>query len=67
MRINATFSDILVIFSLIGGGNRNTWRKPPDLFKSVLWQLSNIVGGRRGCDRIVVGFTPTCEISAYHH
>jgi len=23
--------------------------------------------GRRGRDRIVVGFTPTCAISAYHH
>jgi len=25
------------------------------------------LGGRRGCDRIVVGFTTTCAISAYHH
>jgi len=23
--------------------------------------------GRRGCDRMVVGFTTTCAISAYHH
>ena len=23
--------------------------------------------GRRGGDRIVVGFTTTCAISAYHH
>jgi hypothetical protein len=24
-------------------------------------------GGRRGRDRMVVGFTTTCAISAYHH
>jgi len=24
-------------------------------------------GGRRGRDCLVVGFTTTCEISAYHH
>ena len=23
--------------------------------------------GRHGCDRMVVGFKTTCEISAYHH
>ena len=26
-----------------------------------------IARGRRGCDRMVVGFTTTCAISAYHH
>jgi hypothetical protein len=25
------------------------------------------LGGRRGRDRMVVGFTTTCAISAYHH
>jgi len=25
------------------------------------------VGGRRGRDRMVVGFTTTCAINAYHH
>jgi len=25
------------------------------------------VWGRRGLDRVVVGFTTTCAISAYHH
>jgi len=25
------------------------------------------VGGHRGRDRMVVGFTTTCAISAYHH
>jgi len=30
--------------------------------------ISNaLVGGRRGRDRMVVGFTITCAISAYHH
>jgi len=28
---------------------------------------SNNVGGRRGRDHMVVGFTTTCAISAYHH
>jgi hypothetical protein len=27
----------------------------------------NGVRGRRGCDRMIVGFTTTCAISAYHH
>jgi hypothetical protein len=26
-----------------------------------------VTGGRRGCDRMVVGFTATYAISAYHH
>ena len=26
----------------------------------------NEAGGRRGCDRMVVGFTTTCAIGAYH-
>jgi len=25
------------------------------------------MGGRHGRDRMVVGFTTTCTISAYHH
>jgi len=33
------------------------------------WNKKNIFqqGGRRGRDRMVVGFTTTCAISAYHH
>jgi len=27
----------------------------------------NITRGHRGPDRMVVGFTTTCAISAYHH
>ena len=23
--------------------------------------------GRRGCDHMLVGFTTTCAVSAYHH
>jgi len=29
--------------------------------------LSTVYWGRRGCDRMVVGFTTTCVINAYHH
>ena len=29
--------------------------------------LSTVNGGRHGCDRMVVGFTTTCVISACHH
>jgi len=25
------------------------------------------LGGSRGCDRMVIRFTTTCAISAYHH
>jgi len=32
-----------------------------------LFSPSNGTRGRRGRDRIVVGFTTTCAISAYHH
>jgi hypothetical protein len=27
----------------------------------------NSLRGHHGCDRLVVGFTTTCAISAYHH
>ena len=29
--------------------------------------ILNVYWGRRGRDHIVVGFTPTCAISAYHN
>ena len=29
--------------------------------------ISNNIRGRRGRDRMVVGFTTTCAISVYHH
>jgi hypothetical protein len=31
------------------------------------WNAYNILQGRRGRDRMVVGFTTTYAISAYHH
>ena len=38
---------------------------------TVFWQVDHIIkkstGGRRGCDRIIVGFTTTYVIGAYHH
>ena len=33
---------------------------------SITWtSTQNLIRGRRGCDRMVVGFT--CAISTYHH
>jgi len=29
--------------------------------------FNNYIKGRRGRDRMIVGFTNTCAISAYHH
>jgi len=31
------------------------------------WLSRSSSGGRRGRDRMVVGFATTCAISAYHH
>jgi hypothetical protein len=33
----------------------------------LLWATPKVDGGRRGRDRMVVGFTTTYAISAYHH
>ena len=32
-----------------------------------VWHLTNLTRGCRGCDHMVVGFTTTCAIGAYHH
>jgi len=37
------------------------------LLPQVKLEMIDWFGGRRGRDRIVVGFTTTCAISAYHH
>ena len=38
------------------------------LFGFVVWCCSSVVSwGRRGCDRMVVGFITTYAIGAYHH
>jgi hypothetical protein len=34
---------------------------------SINYKCYSQTGGRRGCDRMVVGFTTTCAISTYHH
>jgi hypothetical protein len=34
---------------------------------SYLTREFHIITGRRGCDRMVVGFTTTYAISVYHH
>jgi hypothetical protein len=31
------------------------------------WRMLNLTGDHRGCDRMVVGFTTTSAIIAYHH
>jgi hypothetical protein len=46
-----------------GGGNR---RKPPTCLSIALCAFKN-TRGRRGHDRMVVGFTTICAISDYHH
>ena len=33
----------------------------------LLLQIVYDCGGHRGCDRLVIGFTTTYAISAYHH
>jgi len=39
------------------------------LLNTLLWSnlSSDMTGGRRGRDRMVIGFTTTYAISAYHH
>jgi hypothetical protein len=38
------------------------------VFRHVVFYITRkgLIGGRRGRDRMVVGFTTTCAISAYH-
>ena len=37
------------------------------MYHCFLLLISNAFRGRRGRDLMVVGFTTTCAISAYHH
>jgi hypothetical protein len=37
------------------------------LFAVLVRTILSLIRGRRGRDRMVVGFTTTCAISAYHH
>jgi hypothetical protein len=41
--------------------------EPEDIYWNGDVSTSNLSGGRRGRDCMVVGFTTTCGISAYHH
>jgi hypothetical protein len=70
MVFNATFNNI----QLYRGGQFYYRRKPEDLEKTtdkLLWSLSlklnQISVFDIGRDRMVVGFTTTYAISAYHH
>ena len=38
-----------------------------NLVSNTLQNINLLVGGRRGCDRMVIGFTSTYAISVYHH
>jgi hypothetical protein len=75
MVVNATFNNISVIYR---GGQFYWWRKPEYQEKTTdLSQVTIVLisihqyhswnEGRRGRDRMAVGFTTTCAISAYHH
>ena len=41
--------------------------EPEDIYWNGDVSTSNLSGGRHGRDCMVVGFTITCGISAYHH
>ena len=54
---------ILYYFDFRPGLNKNEKQKNIKLSD----QFQNKIGDSSGCDRIVVGFTTTYAISAYHH
>jgi hypothetical protein len=70
--LSTLFQLYIMAVSFIGGGNQSTWKKPLTCCKS-LTNLSHNVNSivltrdRHGRGRMVVGFTTTCVISAYHH
>jgi hypothetical protein len=58
MVFNATFNNVSVI----------SWTSLIYFRFSIKFgAFINVHRGRRGRDRMVVGFTTTCAISAYHH
>jgi hypothetical protein len=56
-----------MVVTFIGGGNRMTRRKPLTCPQVTNKLMSTKVRDRRGPDHMVVGFTTTYAISAYHH
>jgi hypothetical protein len=55
------------VISITTGKNGSIFRKGNGNDKEIVSNFLIIHGGRRGSDRMVVGFTTTCPISAYHH
>ena len=47
--------------------NESTFKGKTDMFNNKNLRLYNHLGDHRGRDRMVVGFTTTYAISAYHH
>jgi hypothetical protein len=44
-----------------------TIRTVTSIFDLIIFEHQDCCRGRHGHDRMVVGFTTTCAISAYHH
>jgi hypothetical protein len=74
MVFNATFNNILLI-SWRSALLVEQTGVPGENHRPVTYNVNSIIDGfnrylfrgHRGRDRIVVGFTTTCAISAYHH
>jgi hypothetical protein len=49
------------------GGSDNDSKQSQNIFMQNKQKSILHVGGRRGRDRMIVLFTTTCTISAYHH
>ena len=67
---NSTYIGITVSYCVI---HNSTYRTPDGISHNLhtypfkLRSFFNFIGGRRGRDHMVVGFTTTCAISAFHH
>ena len=57
----------MFMFTWLPSTLRVTYRKSILMYKVVNDLVPNDLTIRRGCDRMVIGFTTTCAINAYHH